>query len=570
MKENRLHFLFIFLFVVVSIFLTLGRVGTAFDSFALLTPDLGVYASIAAAQDAPRLFVNDPFLSDEQNTNSYNMIYLPLIRSLAMVFGNYGTACAFLLPFLIFIHLTGYYVLGVSVFKNPWAGFLVSLLISAPINTYYDYWGLILDALPRFLYQGTLPFLLALSVLRGKDPRWWPVTMAGLGGLNYVHPLSTPTWALAISLGLWVSTPPGVKFKEKARMMALAVLVFVIILLPFVMNYAGSTLSAGQNVVEYDQMLAILQARFSTMSDTSLRAILSNFFISHQGFVLDAIWYAFCALAVLGIAYAMFLSGDAVQYAFMRQFAAWILGVLVVGAVLPVIVQTVFAYLRQLPPEFELPRTLRYLIPPILLSAFSTVWMAKDYLRVRKMMDRKYLEILFIVTSVVLLFAWGLRGETQRREFRGVVRQNMKCLLQAKIVCPLPASSMDFIDLLDVVRDKTPVGSLVFSEGQEVAVRYYALRPLAYTYKDGAPLAYTNPGQLLIWGEQYEKMNEAAFFRKFPFRRKGFMKTIMEVAMSANSEYLILEEPYDPNMYYPGNLVPVYTNQTYSLYKLGN
>src|SRR5687767_1266771 len=101
-SKNKSHALIVLFFLAIAIFLTLGRVGTSFDSFALLTQDLGVYASIAAAQETPELFASDPFLSNNQNVNSYNMIQVPLIKLLKKVFGNYGTACAFLLPFFIF------------------------------------------------------------------------------------------------------------------------------------------------------------------------------------------------------------------------------------------------------------------------------------------------------------------------------------------------------------------------------------------------------------------------------------------------------------------------------------
>ena len=214
--KNKPHALILFFFLALAIFLTMGAVGTAFRSFALLTQDLGVYATFAAAQDTPELFIRDPFLSNEKNVNSYNMLQVPLIKALKKVFGNYGTACAFLLPFFIFIHLTGYYVLGISIFKNPWAGLLLSLLISTPTVTAYDYWGLILDALPRFLYQGLIPFLLALSIWRGSDLKWWPVILGGVGVLNYIHPLSTPPWTIAIMLALWVSAPGVASGKKSA------------------------------------------------------------------------------------------------------------------------------------------------------------------------------------------------------------------------------------------------------------------------------------------------------------------------------------------------------------------
>jgi hypothetical protein len=295
-SERGMHFLSGVFFLLISIFLTMGRLGTEFNSFALLTPDLGVYASFAAAQDQPELFTNDPFLSNKENTNSYNMVYVPLIKALKTIFGNYGTACAFLLPFFLFIHLAGYYVLGVSIFKNSWAGLLISLLVSTPILTCYDFWGLTLDSLPRFLYQSLIPFLLALSIVRGNSPKWWPVIMGGLGILNYVHPLSTPTWAIAFTFALWVSVT-DMSFWKKVRMMALAMGALVIILLPFIMNYFGSTVTQTSAVVNYDQTIAILQAWFSTMSTSDPITIFSNFFAGTQGLVFNFIWYFVCGLA---------------------------------------------------------------------------------------------------------------------------------------------------------------------------------------------------------------------------------------------------------------------------------
>lgn len=566
-SNKQLHSLFVIFFAAISVFLTLGRVGTAFNSFALLTPDLGVYASIAAGQEHPDLFPGDPFISNPKNINSYNMLYVPLIKALKNILGNYGAACAFLLPFFIFIHLLGYYVLGVSIFKNPWAGLFIALLISAPINTYYDFWGLILDSLPRFLYQGVLPFLLALSIVRGNNPRWWPVIMAGLGILNYVHPLSTPTWIIAFALALWVSVS-GISFWERVRLLGVAILVLVIILIPFLVNYAGSTASGTKEVVYYDQTLAILQSRFSSMSTTSLSAFLLNFFVGQQGVISNFIWYLVCALAVVGVAYGLTAPKTSMEYAHMRQVAAWMAGIFIGSGLLPVLEQAVFAYLKQIPPEFELARTIRYMIPLILLSAFSALWMAKGELQNKNVLTLPFSRNIFIALSTLLLVAWGLRGEAQRPEFRGVVRQNIRCWLQVKLVCSLRPGSMDFIDMLDVVRHETPIGSRVFSEGQEVAVRYYALRPLVYTYKDGAPLAYTNPEQLLKWRDRYDVMNRLAYIRRFPFRRKGFMKDIVELAKNAKAEYLILSEPYKENLFYPKALILIYSNDNYSLYKI--
>jgi len=567
-SKNKLHALMLLFFLAISLFLTLGRVGTAFDSFALLTPDLGVYASFAAAQDTPELFTRDPFLSNEKNINSYNMIVVPLIKGLKNVFGNYGTACAFLLPFLLFIHLSGYYVLGVSIFKNPWAGLLVSLLLSTPTLTSYDYWGLILDALPRFLYQGLIPFLLALSIWHGQNLRWWPLILGGVGLLNYIHPLSTPSWTIAVMLALWFSAPK-VGFWEKARMMGLAIIVLLLILSPFIFNYVQSTIVETSDVIGYEQTLAILQERFATMDNPNPVSALAAFFSGRRGMDFDPIWYFVWLLGISGIVFGLIWHKDSEANLHLRQIAAWLTGILFVSGFVPMLEQIIFAYLRRIPPEFEILRTLRYLAPLILLAAFYALWLARDRLQEKGVLSPHASQYLFAGAGIVLLLLWGISSEVQRPEFRGTVKQNISCWLQGKVVCPLSQGSMDFIGVMDAVREKTPVGSRIFSEGQEVAVRYYALRPLVFTYKDGAPLAYTDQKQLLAWSEQSKTMDELAFIRKFPFRRKAFIKGIVDLARDIQSDYLILQEPYEAAVYYPEQLSLVYTNANYSLYELG-
>lgn len=567
MPARKLHLLILCLFLLLSIFLTVGRVGTAFDSFALLTPDLGVYATLAAAQETPELFTNDPFLSNQKNVNSYNIILVPWIKGLENVFGNYGTACAFLLPFFLFIHLTGWYSLGVALFRNPWAGLLVSLLASTPVLTAYDYWGLILDALPRFLYQGMIPFVLALSIWRGHELKWWPVILGGIGLLNYLHPLSTPAWALAVMLALWVSAPEF-GFWQKARAMSLAVLLLLVVLSPFVFNYVQSTIVETSDAIGYEQTLAILQERFLTMEAANPFSTLVAFFGGRRALGSDVLWYILWLLGLGGLLAGLIWRRNSAEHKHLRQLAAWMVGILLVGGFVPVLERVIFAYLRRIPPEFEILKTLRYLVPLILVAAVYALSLAGEYLRSRAIVSPTASRYLLWGTSLVILLAWGLSSQVGYPDFRNAVKQNLSCWLQGRLVCPLPPASMDFIDVLDVVRERTPVGARIFSEGQEVAVRYYALRPLVFTYKDGAPLAYTDQEQLLLWSEQSDTMDELSFIRKFPFRRRAFVRGIAELARDTEADYLLLAERYDPEFEYPAQLKPVYSNANYSLYEL--
>lgn len=566
-STKKFHAWILFLFLAIALFLTLGKVGTEFRSFALLTPDLGVYASLAAAQESPDLFVRDPFLSNEKNINSYNMVYVPVIKALQDVFGNYGTACAFLLPFFIFIHLTGYYVLGVSIFRNPWAGLLVSLLLSTPVFTFYDYWGLILDALPRFLYQGMIPFVLALSIMRGSELKWWPVILGSIALLNYIHPLSTPAWAAAVILALWISAPQAA-LGEKARALGLAIFVFLLILFPFVINYVKSTIVETSSSVSYEEIMAILRVRFGTMAGSNPLTILAAFFRGRPGIQRDYIWYLVWLLGGAGIMFGLIERRNSDGHAALRQIAAWLAGIFMTGGCLPVLEQMVFTYLKRIPPEFELLRTLRYLLPVILLAAFYALWLINTHVRKKNIIPDRLARYIFVGMSFLLLVVWGVSNMLQQPEFRSAVKQNGMCWLHGKLVCPLPASSTDFIALMDVLRTQTPPGARILSEGEEVAIRYYGLRPLVFTYKDGAPLAYTDQEELLLWYQHSEAMDEIAFIRKFAFRRKAFVREMVEFARATQAEYLILREPHRADLYYPEGLQLVYTNTHYSLYKL--
>ena len=232
------------------------------------------------------------------------------------------------------------------------------------------------------------------------------------------------------------------------------------------------------HVIGYEETLAILQSRFATM-DTNPISALEIFFAGRRGMDFDPIWYFVWLLGITGTIFGLIWRNDPEENAHFRQIAAWILGIAIVSGFVPLLEQIVFSYLRRIPPEFELLRTLRYLVPPVLLGAFYALWLAKEELRRRSVLSPTTSQNLFVAASILLLGVWGISSAAGRPEFRSAAKQNISCWLQGKIVCPLPPSSMDFIELMDFIREKTPAGSRIFSEGQEVAIRYYAWCPTA-------------------------------------------------------------------------------------------
>lgn len=567
MSEKKLTGLFLLSFAAISVFFMLGKMGDRFEPFVNLGGDMAVYASIAAAQDDPSLFVNDPFLSNEKNINSYRMVFFPALRGLKALFGNYGSAGLFLLPFVIFLHMTGYYALGRSIFRNSWMGFYAALIISIPTSTYYDYWGIFLDALPRFMYQALLPFLLALAITRGRNPNWWFVIFAGVGLLTYLHPVSAPVWIAALTLGLWVSAEGSSAWK-KAQKMAVAFLILAIVLSPFLTTYFSSVASSASAPEDYDQVMAVLKDRFFTMRDTGLISVLLNFFSSRMGFALDLVWYLVVTFAAAGAVYGMKRRESHDLFPAIRQILAWIAGIFLVGAMLPSIERAVFAQLRTIPPEFEVLRTIRFWTPLLLLLAMCFFWMVKEKFQRRQTVSLSAVRIASVAFFVAFLTAWGIRGFASHSDFRAAVYQNKRCWTEAKVICSLPERDLDLLEALNVIRDKTPVSAVIFAEGENLAIRYYAFRSLAYSYKDGAPLAYTDLRQLLAWNDQYRTMEKLGKLKDMPNRRVKYMGDLVELARTAKSNYLLLNAPYDSDLYYPVNLELIFSNNSYSLYAI--
>ncbi len=563
------HGIHIVIFLLIALLLTAGRVGTSFRNFALLTPDLGVYASFAAAQEHPELFVNDPLLSRPENIHDYDLLYFPLVKGLKGLFGNYGTASIAFLPLCIFLHLLGFYLLGWEAFKSPWAALLISLLLSAPtvLKSLPGYWGLTLDPMPRSMYQSLLPFVLAFVLHYGREIKWWPACMALLALLTYVHPIGTPVWGLAVPLGLWLSAR-GSKFSARLRMLALSILVFIAILTPFLATYFAGTKWGVNTGADYEKVVGIVNERFPVGTLQPEISLFNFFFKEGVEGEIGPLWYVFWIASLAGLAVGLLWPpSDSARFVF-RSLAGWMAGVLIGAAIIPIVEKKIFAHLRIFPPELELVRNLRYLVPLLLFALCYAVWVFKEplvrfFLRRHTPLSRW----LGAIASLFLLLWVGV-GTMQKQEFVEALRQNAKCFLQAQVICPLPPGQTDFIRVLDELQARTPPGARVFSEEQEVAVRYYALRPLVYSYKDGSPLAYTDHAALLSWHKQYVRMTELERMRRFPFRRKGYLKGLVDFAQDAGAEYVILHEPYRPENYYPSRLTCLYTNSSYSLYAL--
>jgi hypothetical protein len=557
-QNTRYHLLSLSLFAFISILLILGKTGDEFYRYALLTPDAGVYVSFVAAQDNPDLFVNDPLLSSSKNTADFKMFFYGQVRALNKIFGNYGSAAMFLVPIGIWIHLAGFYALGWVVFRNPIASFLTALLLSSPINLGFlrDFWGIILEPIPRFFYQGFLAFLFAISIKYGKNIKTWPLILAFAGFINYFHPLSTPPITIGVILSLWFAAK-NEPFRKKTVMMLLSMVVLTLVLLPFLLTFFSSAEVGEQSQIPYQIAAQIVTDRLSDFALSPEKAFLS--FIGGFSGVGHFLWFALWGIAIVGLILC-FAKKDPNN---LPYYSMWwlVVGILLGAVLLPTIEHRFFAARLQFPLEFEMYRGMRYIVPLLLLMNLYLLWNLSEKIRIAQKFS--------VIACLILVAIWGYYGIIeQKADVAYAARQNLRCFMKAEIICPLTEREKAFIDMLDVLRLQTPSGARILSEGQEVAIRFYGLRPLAYSYKDGPPFAYTDHQALVDWYQDYQAFNELSFLRKHSFRRKGFINNIVKFSFEKNANYLVLSEPYQQDEYYHPALQMIYTNKYYSIFEI--
>ncbi len=552
----------IFIFIIFSSAFTFGQVGTHFKDYLLSGSDAANISSFAAALDHPQLFSNDPFLKNPTNFAHYNTIHIPLIRWLGQILGNYSSPFALLIFPLTFLHLLGYYLLGYEIIKNRFWAVIFSLIIIVPVNLNMgESWGLMRDMIPRFLFQSLLPFLLTAVIRWGKNPKSWPWLMAATGLLVYAHPVSLPAWGLAVLFSLWFLAPEML-VKQKILRIIFTALIFLIIITPFTINYLSTTTFGTQGMINYEELMTIMRKRFITgLLDLNLGlkefikiAIISDW--------LTALIWVFVFLGGIGL----FIAQKKNENKITLVLAAWWVGIFFVGVVIPIVDHGLANALKRMPLEVDLIRSLRYSIPLLLISFFYLL--SEFQLIIGKKIAIKFkpmVEPAFICLSLLLLLGWSLRNDFFHDP---AFVQSARCWTSGRLVCPFQDEDnlKQRIQFLEAVKTNTPNGSRIMASTDlsELVIRYYALRPLVYSYKDGAILSFTNQADLLTWWQKFQELNQIIASNS----RKLYLDGLLEFSKKHIADYLVLPEEFSMKNYYPADMKKVFSNPSFSLFQV--
>ena len=556
--------LFLIGFIIISLAFTLGRIGLHFDNFLLSSSDSANISSFVAALDQPQLFINDPLLKNPANFAFYNTIHIPLIRWLGQILGNYSSPFALLIFPFTFLHLLGYYWLGKAITKSRFWALIFSLAVLIPVRLILgESWGLMPDILPRFLFQSLLPFLLTAVIQWGKNPKSWPWLMAATGLLVYAHPVSLPAWGLAVFFSLWVLAPE-MPITQKGLRLLLAAFLFLVVITPFTINYLSTTTFGSQGSINYEVILGVMSKRFIPGFldlNVGFKEFIKTAIISD--WLITLIW-VFVFLGGIGI----FLTKRKTEEKNHLVLAVWWAAVIFVGVLIPVVDHGLANYLKRMPLEVDLIRNLRYAIPLLLLSAFYLLSEFQLIIAKKNLLfPRPMGTTIFICLGLFLLAGWILRNDFLHDS---AFVQSAHCWASGQLTCPFEDEDKlrQRIELLEMIKTITPIGSRIMASTDlsELVIRYYALRPLIYSYKDGGALIYANHADLLVWWQQFQEISQIEARNT----RVLYLDGLVEFSRKYLADYLMLPETFSPQKYYPAGLDNVFSNSGYSLFHVAN
>lgn len=519
-RLNRWDWLIFLIFIGFTGIYFLGRLQGNFPT-VILTGDAGNIASYAAAMDHPDWFTLDPVLGNPANIGVYKVIQIPFIRFLVRALGDYALASIILVIPQTFLHLLGFYILGRVMFHNRFWAFCLAFLTAMTVINFGlgEIWGIWQDALPRVTFQALLPFLLALSIHWRNSPRKWPWLILLSGLLVFVHPISAPAWGLALWLGMWLMHPKGWKLRKRILVMTGLGILFLIVLLPYALSYL--TYRGQDPVVDVGFIRSILEL----YSPENIFDIPSAFLEFSFTFTRNLL----IPFAIIGYIVTWVSTKD--RSLPIKVVSFWMLGVVIMSIILPLTERFVERQLNILPLETELIRCIRYFIPLLLIF-----WLWPFAEVIPRLKNRIARSILYLTGTLFVLF-WGVTHPPAVGDMLDAV----SCLSKGNIVC---SSTRSLDELLGNLRTESSPGQGVFFYNQDLSatsrslsVRYIALRPLVYSYRDSGILGYSNRSKLPSW---FQTTNQVTEIRAEADPDKRLMK-IIPLAQELSAEFLIID-----------------------------
>ncbi len=514
MKKHTFDIVIFFIIVALSVFVHMGRVGFSIDG-VMLTTDAENYAGMAAAMAHPDIFAKDFAYSNAEEYAVHATVMTHVVSLLAHG-ENYGLAYVSLTGVQFFLHTLFFYILGVALLKQRWQAVFFTLIMGQiywmPWGTY---WGNgLVDYVPRSTFATLYALFVAAAFYIAKKPKWWPFFMFGMGCMVYIHSISALPAAMGFWLGFLMSKQQEKKLWPHFMWTVACGFCFLLPMIPFALNFlrAGVELSAS----DVSFLQEVLRVRYN-LEFTHYYDGLLRFFISPFGLLL-------LPIAILGSLF-MHRYGTQEEKDRAKLLRYWAWGAGICGALYFIDQEVARAFHRH-PLEFDLIRALRFWIFFAMCLAFiffNSLW---AYVSLHKKKLRPAIAFLWCGLWVGLF----LGGQND------IVRESALWFWNKADTTRYEsayAKELARKDMLEAIQKHTEKDALIFDAAGDRAIRYKALRALAYSWKDPSIYYYAkNVPKLREWYAMQDAVTASP-------------TAYMDVALERHADYILSHRPED-------------------------
>ncbi|MGO8878997.1 MAG: hypothetical protein ACLPVO_17330 [Desulfomonilaceae bacterium] len=533
-------------FALFAVATFLGR-WKGLTPFVFLSSDAGIVSSFVAAYQHPDLFRGDVLLGDFTNFRYYLALHPLLIFMINKLTGDYGVAYISLLLLTVFVQCSGFYLLGVTLFKSRYWAILLVIINLAPIALpVREFWGIYDDPLPRSLFHACLPFLLTAAFRFKREVRMWPWLMVFTGLMFYTHPVSAPPWAFAIWLGLWVFLPTQWGVFKKSVYMFMLGLMFVVTVLPWALNFLLVHERPASAAVNYNDVVGIIADRVGAeLLDVGIALTLWLKEVSSWPFWFYSLWAVAGSVVLWG--WRRDLRAD------IKLVAVWCLGIVFVAVGLTFVEQTICRIYDLKRFQMDSVRGVKYLVPIMLLLC---VWSLAGISRQFQTGSLK--RTLAMLLGAVITTIWVYQSPPV------AFIQTAKAWAHGSLTPRPSKDEIGTVEAISAIKENTKPGSRILPLVIPLEIRYAALRPVVYAYKDGGIFADTNLGSLLEWDKIKKNLDE------IDSNNDPRTKLIMtlDLAKRLNTDYVITDFHVNQNVASSLGAKDVWSNGSYTLLSL--
>lgn len=356
--------------------------------------------------------------------------------------------------------------------------------------------------------------------------------MAAGGLLTYVHPPSALAWGFAIWLGYVLYLPTSWNIAKKTAFLIVLGIVYVgaasALIYPVLLN----------KEITVGRALSLLMSAFTAAGGGQV----SDPQVSWRGFVYDIGGYWFVPAGLLGaLVLIVVLDGETRREVLL--LVSWLLSLTFVAVGMPLLEARLSARFSFPRPPINLADNLQYTIPLMQIACLGFLFAVFRTLPA-------ILRIFPIALATFVVYHYANRSQTIDHASATIIAWR-----EGQLVPSPPPGWEEKTHMLNKIRDTVPPLKKVVVDEMELnpsAVRYYALRPLAFTTNDGGAFFLRDSEAISTWSrrnEDYEHIEKIA-------DPGDKLQSMSAFATAAGADFLVAKIP-------PGVNAPSSTTMSY-------